>query len=96
MVLDTYNQSIRTIGDELMASAHPIDKHDLTFSLLRQLGQNYNVFFANMSSQLDHLTFDDIVINLRTYDSHLNHQIEFQKTSEFPLFANYSQISVND
>ncbi|CAA6666543.1 unnamed protein product [Spirodela intermedia] len=50
MALGTYIQSIQTIGDELMASGHPIDEHNLTFSLLRGLGQNYNVFFASMSS----------------------------------------------
>lgn len=37
MTLDTYIQSIQIIGDELMASGHLIDEHDLIVSLLRGL-----------------------------------------------------------
>ena len=71
MKVETYVQTVRTLGDELKANGSNIDTHDLSFALLRGLDQQYNAFYASTSQLLHTLTFDDVVANLVTFDSHL-------------------------
>ena len=71
MTVDTYVQAVRTLGDELKANGSNINTHDLSFALLRGLDQQYNAFYASTSQILHTLTFDDVVANLVTFDSHL-------------------------
>lgn len=81
---------MRSIGDDLNVSGFTIQDRDLTFSLLRGLGQSYNAFYASMSSQLENLTFEDVVVSLRSYESHLTQPNEDSKLGELPLSANFS------
>ena len=60
-------------------------EEDLTFSLLRGLPPPYNAFYASTSPLLDSLTFDDVVSNLRTYESHLLRQAEEHKPTSLHL-----------
>ena len=71
MTVETYVQTVRTLGDELKANGSNINTHDLSFSLIRGLDQQYNAFYASTSQLLHTLTFDDVVANLVTFDSHL-------------------------
>ena len=71
-------------------------EEDLTFSLLRGLPPPYNAFYASTSPLLDSLTFDDVVSNLRTYESHLLRQAEEHKPTEFAPCANFTQSQNQD
>ena len=71
-------------------------EEDLTFSLLRGLPPPYNAFYASTSSLLDSLTFDDVVSNLQTYESHLLKQAEEHKPAEFAPCANFTQSQNQD
>ena len=71
VTIETYVQTVRTHGDELRANGSNISMHDLSFALLKGLEQQYNAFYASTSQLLHTLTFDDIVQNFVTFDSHL-------------------------
>ena len=66
-------------------------EEDLTFSLLRGLPPPYNAFYASTSPLLDSLTFDDVVTNLCTYESHLLTQAKEHKPPEFAPCAKFTQ-----
>ena len=70
--------------------------HDLSFALLRGLDQQYNAFYASTSHLLHTLTFDDIVANLITFDSHLARQNNDHITGEFPPSAHFTQTNNQD
>ena len=71
MTVETYVQTVRTLGYELRANVSNINMHDLSIALLRGLDQQCNAFYASTSQLLHTLTFDDVVANLVTFDSHL-------------------------
>ena len=71
MTFKTYVQIVWTLGDELQANGSNISMHDLSIALLRGLDQQYNAFYASTSQLLHTLTFNDVVANLLTFDSHL-------------------------
>ena len=96
MIVETYVQTIRTLGDELRANGSNINMHDLSFALLRGLDQEYNAFYASTSQLLHTLTFDDVVENLVTFDSHLARQSNNHNTGEFPPSANFTQVNNQD
>ena len=52
MMVDTYVQTVRYIGDKLRANGSNINMHDLSFALLRGLDQQYNAFYASTSQLL--------------------------------------------
>ena len=66
MTVDTYVQTVRTLGDEFKANGSNISTNDLSFALLRGLDHQYNAFYASTSQLLHTLTFDDVVANLVT------------------------------
>ena len=68
-----------------------IDEHDLTFTPLRGLGPTYNPFYASISPLLDSLTFDDVVCNLKTYESHIQQQSEEHKPQYYPPTTHFTQ-----
>ena len=68
---DTYIQTIQNLGDEIQSCVGKMAEEDLTFALIQGLPPPYNAFYANTSPLLDSLTFDDVVSNLCTYESHL-------------------------
>ena len=70
--------------------------HDLSFALLRGLDQQYNAFYASTSQLLHTLTFDDVVENLVTFDSHLARQSNDHNAGEFPPSANLTQVNKQD
>ena len=91
MSVEAYVQSVRTLGDELRANGSNINMHDLSFALLRGFDQQYNAFYASTSQLLHTLTFDDVVANLITFDSHLARQNTEHNTGEFPPSAHFTQ-----
>ena len=96
MTVEAYVQKVRTLGDELRANGSNINTHDLSFALLRGLDQQYNAFYASTNQLLHTLTFDDIVANLVTFDSHLARQNSDHTTTEFPPSAHFTQASNQD
>ena len=96
MTVDTYVQTVRTLGDELKANGSNISTNDLSFSLLRGLDHQYNAFYASTSQLLHTLTFDDVVANLVTFDSHLARQNTDHNAGEFPPSANFTQVNNQD
>ena len=96
MSVEAYVQIVRTLGDELRANGSNINMHDLSFALLRGLDQQYNAFYASTSQLLHTLTFDDVVANLITFDSHLARQNNDHTTGEFPPSAHFTQINNQD
>ena len=96
MTVEAYVQMVRTLGDELRANGSNINMHDLSFAMLRGLDQQYNAFYASTSQLFHTLTFDDIVANLVTFDSHLARQNNDQATGEFPPSAHFTQASNQD
>ena len=90
MLMDDYVQLVRSLGDELWVSGSMIDEHDLTFALLVGLGSTYNPFYATTSSLLGSLTFDCVVCNLKTYESHLQRQSEERKSQIFPPTTHFA------
>ena len=96
MKVETYVQTVRTLGDELKANGSNINMHDLSFALLRGLDQQYNAFYASTSQLLHTLTFDDVVANLVTFNSHLARQCNNHNSGEFPPSANLTQVNNQD
>ena len=96
MTVETYVQTVRTLGDELRANGSNINMYDLPFALFRGLDQQYNVFYASTSQLLHTLTFNDVVKNLVTFDSHLARQKNDHNTSEFPPSAHFTQANNQD
>ena len=96
MTIEAYVQMVRTLGDELHANGSNINIHDLSFALLRGLDQQYNAFYASTSQLLHTLTFDDIVANLVTFDSHLARQSNDHTAAKFPPSADFTQASNQD
>lgn len=96
MSVETYVQSIRTLGDELRTCGSPMEPNDLTLALLRGLGPQYNAFYASTNQFLETLTFDDVVANLNTYDLHLSRQNLEYSSTEFSPSANYLQAQSQD
>ena len=96
MTVEAYVQMVRTLGDELRANGSNINTHDLSFALLRGLDQQYNALYASTSQLLHTLTFDNIVANLVTFDSHLERQNNDHTTAEFPPSAHFTQASNQD
>ena len=96
MTVETYVQTVRTLGDELKANGSNINMHELSFTLLRGLDQQYNAFYASTSQLLHTLTFDDVVANLVTFDSHLAKQSNDHNAGEFPPSANLTQLNNQD
>ena len=96
MTVEAYVQMVKTLGDELRANGSNISTHDLSFALLRGLDQQYNAFYASTSQLLHTLTFDDIVANLVTFDSHLERQNNDHTAAEFPPSAHFTQASNQD
>ena len=90
--MDDYVQLVHSLEDELRVSRSMIDEHDLTFALLRGLGLTYNPFYASTNPILDSLTFDDVVCNLKTYESHLQQQTEEHKSQIFPPTTHFTQV----
>ena len=74
MTIETYVQTVRTLGDELRADGSNINMQYLSFALFRGLDQQCNAFYASTSQLLRTLTFNDVVKNLVTFDSHLARQ----------------------
>lgn len=95
MTVETYVQTVRTLGDKLKANGSNIGAHDLTFALLQGLDQPYNAFYASTSQLLHTLTFDDVMANLVTFDSHLARQNTDHNASEFPP-KNFTQTNNQD
>ena len=95
MPLESYIQIMRTIGDELQACRCNIEESDLTYAILNGLGPDYNSFYASINPQLDHLSYEQVIKNLNSYDLHISKQIEDKMTKEFPPSANLSQSSQN-
>ena len=93
MTVDIYVQTVRTLGDELKANGSNISTNDLSFALLRGLDHQYNAFYASTSQLLHTLTFDDVVANLVTFDSHLARQNTDHNAGEFPPSANFTQVN---
>ena len=96
MTVEAYVQMVRTLGDELHANGSNINTHDLSFALLRGLDQQYNAFYASTSQLLHTLTFDDIVANLVTFDSHLARQNNEHTAAELSPSAHFTQASIQD
>ena len=96
MTVEAYVQMVRTLGDELRANGSNVSSNDLSFALLRGLDQQYNAFYASTSQLLHTLTFDDIVANLVTFDSHLARQNNDHIAAEFPPSAHFTQVSNQD
>ena len=86
-------KTVRTLGDELKANGSNISTNDLSFALLRGLDHQYNAFYASTSQLLHTLTFDDVVANLVTFDSHLARQNTDHNAGEFPPSANFTQVN---
>ena len=95
MSLESYIQIMRTIGDEFQACEHNIEQSDLTCAILNGLGQEYNSFYVSINPQLDHLSYEEVITSLNSYDLHISKQIEDKTTKEFPPSANLSQSSQN-
>ena len=96
MMVETYVQTARTLGDELHANGSNINMRDLSFALLRGLDLQYNTFYASTSQLLHTLTFTDVVKNLVTFDSHLARQNNSHNTGEFPPSAHFTQANNQD
>ena len=96
MPVEAYVQTVRTLGDELRANGSNINMHDLSFALLRGLDQQYNAFYASTSQLLHTLTFDDVVANFITFDSHLARQNNNHTTGEFPPSTHFTQTNNQD
>ena len=96
MTVEAYVQMVKTLGDELRANGSNVSSNDLSFALLRGLDQQYNAFYASTSQLLHTLTFDDIVANLVTFDSHLAKQNNNHIAAEFPPSAHFTQVSNQD
>ena len=90
--LEIYIQNIHSIGEELSVIGCKIEENNLTYTLIIGLGSQYNPFYASVNPQLNNLTFDDVVNNLKPYVSHISHQNEENVINEFPLVANNAQI----
>ena len=70
-----------------------IEENNVTDTLIIGLESQYNSFYASINPQLNNLTFDDVVYNLKSYVSHISHQNEEIVINEFTLVANNAQIS---
>ena len=68
---DQYIQSIRSISNELAFSGHVVDECTPILTLIHGLGPQYHPFMWSKNANLDHLTFDDLVAQSRTYEATL-------------------------
>ena len=82
---EEYIQKIPKIED-VAVCVHTIVETNLTYAQLNGLE-------ANINPQFDHLSFNDGLESLRSYDAHFTQQNEDNKPRHFSLSTNYSHIS---
>ena len=91
-------QEIQRTCDELAAAGHPVQETVSIYALLRGLGPSYSSFCAGISSNLSHLSLDDVIAQIHSYDELLKFSNPIKETSatDFAPMANQTQISSTD
>ena len=91
-------QEIQRTCDELAAAGHPVQEIVTIYALLRGLGPSYSSFCAGISSNLSHLSLEDVIAQINSYDELLkfSNPIKETATTDFAPMANQTQISSTD
>ena len=93
-----YEQDIQRTCDELAAVGYPVQEGVSIYALLRGLGPTYSAFNAGITSNLHNLTFEDVVAQINSHDELLSstNSSKGNKSTEFPLVANQTQVAGSD
>ena len=91
-------QEIRRTCAELAAAGYPVQDTVSIYAILRGLGPSYSTFSAGISSNLTHLSLEDVVAQVHSYDELLKFLTPSKDTtaSDFPLIANQTQLASFD
>ena len=91
-------QEIQRTCDELAAAGYPIQDTVSIYAILRGLGPSYSAFCAGISSNLTHLSLEDVVAQVHSYDELLKFSAPSKDTttSDFPPVANQTQLASSD
>ena len=91
-------QEIRRTCDELAAAGYPVQDTVSIYAILRGLGPSYAAFCAGISSNLTHLSLEDVVAQVQSYEELLKFSNPTKDTtaSDFPPIANQTQLASTD
>ena len=91
-------QEIHRPCDELAAAGYPVQDTVSIHAILRGLGPSYSAFCAGISSNLTHLSLEDVVAQVHSYDELLKFSAPNKDTtaSDFPSVANQTQLTSSD
>ena len=91
-------QEILRTCDELAAAGQPVQETVSIYAILRGLGSSYSAFCASISSNLTHLSLEDVIEQVNSYDELLKFSAPTKDTtlSDFPPTANQTQLTSSD
>ena len=91
-------QEILRTCDELAVAGHPVQETVSIYAILRDLGSSDSVFCAGISSNLTHLSLEDVIAQVNSYDELLKFSAPTKDTtlSNFPPTANQTQLISSD
>ena len=83
-------QDIQRTCDELASAGYPVQEIVSIYALLRGLGSSYSAFCAGISSNLTHLSLEDVIVQINSYDELMKFLTPTKDTtvSDFPPTAN--------
>ena len=96
--VDEFVQEILRTCDELAAAGHPVPETVSIYAILRGLGSSYSVFCAGISSNFTHLSLEDVIAQVNSYDELLKFSAPTKDItlSNFPPTANQTQFTSSD
>ena len=93
-----FMQDIQRTCDELAAAGYPVQETVSIYAILCGLGSSYSAFCAEISSNLTHLSLEDFIAQINSYDELLKFSTLTKDTTvyEFPPAANQTQLTSSD
>ena len=88
MSTDEYVNFFKKLNEELAVAGYPIDDVSFMFAFLRGLGPDYIHFNISMNANLENLTFDKLVMNLKAHEACLTFYNHGSSNNQFPPMAN--------
>ena len=88
MSTDEYVNFFKKLSKELAIVDYLVSDVSMMFVFLRVLGPNYMHFNISMNANLENLTFDKLVMNLKAHEACLSFYNHWSSSSHFPPMEN--------